>query len=102
MPPMVLCTNGGSTWTQSTIGGINYANEGFVSFTGSRVGSTTRLYGVTWTQAAFKVAGIQDLNTIGAGDSDYRGIYSVDIGQANWTSRASTMWGTGSTLNLVA
>ena len=90
-------TNSGTTWASSSISGINYANEGFLSFTGSRSGTTTRLYGITWAQSGFSGAYIPFLGS--AFSDNYRGIYSVDIGQANWTSRAGTFWGAGSTYN---
>jgi hypothetical protein len=91
-------SNGGSSWSTSTIGGINYATQGIYSFTGSQSGATTRLYAVIWQQSAFATGG---LPALGSGFvSNYVGLYSVDIGQANWTDRDGTFWGAGGTYKL--
>lgn len=78
---LLISTNGGTSWSTSTITGIP-ATERIWSFTGAKVGGITRLFCLT------------ALNTdiyVGVVGSDYynfaKGVYSCDYGSTNWTPK---------------
>lgn len=75
---LLISTNGGSTFSISSTPGIP-AGSGFISFTGSKSGSTTRLMGTIADQADL-YPGIKALD-IGI----CTGMIKLDIGAGNWT-----------------
>ena len=80
---LLVSTNSGSTFATSTATGIPSA-EAIYSFAGARQGTTTRLFCLTGTATSIYA---------GMPASDYwdflRGVYSLDYGAGNWTSRMS-------------
>ena len=79
----LLVSTNGSAFTAATAGGIPGA-ESMVSFAGSKQGSTLRFLCVTLDSADVSPG----LFTEGSYFS-YRGVYSLDAGQANWTARVT-------------
>ena len=80
---VLISTNAGTNWTTATITGIPAA-EAIFSFTGAKVGATTRFFCTTGTAANMYV---------GLVGSDYNGflagVYSCDYGTTQWTSKMS-------------
>ena len=78
---VLVSTNGGTSWNTAAITGIPAAQEIF-SFTGAKVGATTRFFCTTGTAANMYV-GLQG--------SDYNGflagVYSCDYGSTQWASK---------------
>ena len=78
---LLVSTNGGRSFTTSAVTGIPTA-EAIFSFAGAHQGSTTRLFCLTGTAGSIYA---------GMPASDYwdflRGVYSLDYGSGNWTSR---------------
>ncbi len=78
---LLISTNGGSSFTTSTVTGIA-SGEAIFSFAGARQGTTTRLFCLTGTASSIYA---------GMPASDYwdflRGVYSLDYGSGNWTPR---------------
>lgn len=78
---LLVSTNGGTSFTTSTVTGIPSA-EAIFSFAGARQGSAVRLFCLTGTAANIYA---------GMPASDYwdflRGIYSLDFGSGDWTPR---------------
>ncbi len=78
---LVISTNAGVSWSTSTITGIP-AGERIWSFTGAKVGGTTRFFCLT--------ANVGDIY-VGVVGSDYpnfaKGVYSCDYGSTNWTPK---------------
>jgi photosystem II stability/assembly factor-like uncharacterized protein len=79
---LLVSTNGGSTFAITPLGGMQ-AGEVMLSFAGARQGSTVRLLCVVMNSADV-YAGIT-----GADFWGYKNIYSIDVGQSNWTARGS-------------
>src|SRR5581483_7565931 len=80
---LLVSNNSGSTFAMSSAGGIP-AGQVIFSFTGAKVGSTTRFFAVTLPSADV-YPGVD----IEGADQDYQGIYSIDVGQANWSLRTT-------------
>ena len=80
---VLVSTNAGATWSTATITGIPAAQAIF-SFTGAKVGATTRFFCTTGTAANMYV---------GLVGSDYSGflagVYSCDYGTTQWVSKMS-------------
>jgi Secretion system C-terminal sorting domain len=80
---VLLSTNGGTSWSTTTITGIP-ATEAIFSFAGAKVGATTRFFCITGTAANMYV---------GLVGSDYngfmKGVYSCDYGTTQWISKMS-------------
>jgi photosystem II stability/assembly factor-like uncharacterized protein len=78
---LLVSTNGGTSWITSTITGIPTTDR-IWSFAGAKVGNTTRLFCLTATASNIYP---------GVVGSDYngfmKGIFSVDYGAGNWTSK---------------
>jgi Viral BACON domain/Putative binding domain, N-terminal len=77
----LLVSTGSGAFVAAGVGGIA-ASQAIVSFAGSKQGSTLRFFCVTLDSADV----YPGLYTEGSYFS-YRGVYSIDVGQANWTSR---------------
>ncbi len=79
---ILISTNSGSSFSLSGIGGIP-ATEAIVSFTGAKQNGVTRFFCVT--------LGSGDVypGVTGADHYSYKKIYSVDIGQANWSLKTT-------------
>lgn len=77
---LLFSTNGGTSFQLSAVGGIPQ-DEYIVSFAGAKQNNVTRFFCVT---NANVYAGIT-----GADFGGYRGVYSLDFGQQNWTARSS-------------
>ncbi len=80
---VLVSANGGTSWITATITGIPAA-EAIFSFTGAKVGATTRFFCTTGTAANMYV---------GLVGSDYNGflagVYSCDYGTTQWVSKMS-------------
>ena len=80
---LLLSSNGGISWTISSISGIP-SGQGIFSFAGAKVGGVTRLFCIT--------ANLSDVY-VGIVGSDYwafaKGIYACDFGSGNWVSKSS-------------
>ncbi len=80
---LLVSINGGGSWANGTLTGIPAAQAIF-SFTGAKVGATTRFFCTTGTAASMYV---------GLVGSDYSGflagVYSCDFGAGNWVSKMS-------------
>jgi photosystem II stability/assembly factor-like uncharacterized protein len=78
---VLVSTNSGGTWNTATIAGLP-TNDRIWSFAGAKVGTTTRFFCIT--------ADVGNLY-VGIVGSDYygfmTGVYSVDYGVGNWTSK---------------
>ncbi len=78
---VLVSTNAGANWSTTTITGIP-ATDRIWSFAGAKVGSVTRFFCIT--AAASNIY-------VGVVGSDYNGfmtgVYSVDYGTGNWTSK---------------
>ena len=78
---VLVSTNSGSTWSTASITGLP-TNDRIWSFAGAKSGSTTRFFCIT-----ADVANVY----VGVVGSDYynfmSGVYSVDYGAGNWTSK---------------
>ncbi|HKP87917.1 MAG TPA: BACON domain-containing carbohydrate-binding protein [Blastocatellia bacterium] len=79
---LLVSANGGM-FAAATVGGIP-ATEAMVSFAGARQGATVSFFCVTLITGDV----FPGLFTEGSYFS-YRGIYSLDLGQANWTKRVT-------------
>ena len=79
---LLVSSNGGSTFSLASIGGMA-SDEAMVSFAGSKEAGSVRLFAVTM-DAGDVFAGIP-----GSDYGGYRGIYSLNVGQANWTLRTT-------------
>ena len=80
---VLMSANAGLLWTTASITGIP-ATQAIFSFTGAKVGATTRFFCTTGTAANMYV---------GLVGSDYggflAGVYSCDYGTTQWTSKMS-------------
>ncbi len=78
---VLVSTNSGITWNTATIAGLP-TNDRIWSFAGAKVGTTTRFFCIT--------ADVGNIY-VGVVGSDYygfmAGVYSVDYGVGNWTSK---------------
>lgn len=78
---VLISTNGGASWSTASISGIP-STDRIWSFAGAKVGAITRFFCITGAAANIYV---------GAVGSDYyqfaTGIYAVDYGMGNWTSK---------------
>lgn len=78
---VLVSSNSGGTWNTATIAGLP-TNDKIWSFAGAKVGSTTRFFCIT--------ADVGNIY-VGVVGSDYygfmTGVYSVDYGVGNWTSK---------------
>jgi hypothetical protein len=79
---LYISANGGASFTLSTVTGIP-ATEALVTFSGSKQGTTTRLFGVTLS-AGNVYAGIT-----GADFGSYQGVYTLDVGQPGWVKNVT-------------
>lgn len=79
---LLVSTNGGA-FAAASVGGIP-ASEAIVSFAASKQGSTLRFFGVTLDSSEV----FPGLFTEGSYFS-YRGVYSLDFGQPNWTAKTT-------------
>ena len=78
---LMVSINGGSTFAPSTISGIA-AGEGIFSFAGAKQNGTVRFFCVTYGLAGLKPGFYATAQT-------HKNFYTVDVGQANWTSIAA-------------
>jgi photosystem II stability/assembly factor-like uncharacterized protein len=78
---VLVSTNSGTTWTTATINGLP-STERIWSFAAAKTGAITRFYCIT--------AAVGDIY-VGVVGSDYtnfmKGVYTVDYGSGNWTSK---------------
>ena len=79
---LLVSTNGGA-FTTASVGGIP-AGEAIVSFAGSKLAATIRFFCVTLDSSDV----YPGLFTEGSYFS-YRGLYSLDVGQASWTTKVN-------------
>ncbi len=79
---IVYSSNSGSAFSLLPIGGIA-SGEAMVSFTGAKVGATTRFYCTTLSDLSI-YPGI-----IGDEYPNFLGVYTLDVGQANWLYKIS-------------
>ena len=78
---LLVSTNGGSSFAIQSLGGMTGV---MFSFAGAKQGGTTRFFAVTLPFAdVFPGVDIEDSNT------DYQGIYSIDVGQSNWSAKTT-------------
>ena len=77
---LLVSTNGGTTFSLAGAGGIP-SDEAIVGFAGAKSGGTTRFFCVTLGSADV-YAGVQ-----GDDHSNYRGVYALDWGAANWVRK---------------
>ncbi|MBA3664112.1 MAG: T9SS type A sorting domain-containing protein [Bacteroidetes bacterium] len=78
---LLVSTNGGSSWTTSTITGIP-STDRIWSFAGAKSGTTTRLFCIT-ANAANVYVGL-----VGSAYFGFpTGVYSVDYGSGNWAPK---------------
>ncbi|MBX7223295.1 MAG: hypothetical protein K1Y36_25510 [Blastocatellia bacterium] len=82
---LLVSTNGGNSFSIQSTGGIP-AGEVIVSFSGGKQGTTTRLQCITYPVDDVFPA----VTPIGI-ESNFQGLYTLDVGQANWTSRTSAI-----------
>src|SRR5207237_1032571 len=74
-------TNGGTSFAVMAAGGIA-ATQAIISFAGTKAGATTRFVAVAYN-AADVYAGLPGYDNSGTN----AGVYTLDVGQANWTPR---------------
>jgi BACON domain-containing protein/all-beta uncharacterized protein len=79
----LLVSVSAGVFTTASVGGIP-SNQAMVSFAGSKQGTTTRFFSVTLNSADV----FPGMFTEGSYFS-YTGVYSLDVGQTNWTSRTT-------------
>jgi hypothetical protein len=84
---LLVSTDGGRTFTKSSIGGIP-SGEAMASFTGAKQNGTTRLLCVTW-DASTIYPGVS-----GAEMDGYKGVYRLDYGVSTAWSKTTTGIGT--------
>ncbi|HET6225947.1 MAG TPA: hypothetical protein VFF27_06685, partial [Bacteroidia bacterium] len=78
---VIVSTNSGSTFTTATITGIT-AGEAIWSFAGAKSGSVTRFFCLTGNTADIYPG------LVGSDYYDFmKGVYAVDYGMGNWTSK---------------
>ncbi|MBN2384346.1 hypothetical protein JXQ70_15825 [bacterium] len=82
---LLISTNSGSTFSPTAYTGIP-SGEYVLSFTGAKVGGTTRFFMIT--QSSMPYPGID-----GGEFWDYSGIYSFDVGSSAWVQRDSGISG---------
>ncbi|MBI5464656.1 MAG: T9SS type A sorting domain-containing protein [Ignavibacteriales bacterium] len=80
---VLVSTTGGTSWNTAAITGIPAA-EAIFSFTGAKVGTTTRFFCLTGTAANMYV-GLQGNNFSGF----MAGVYSCDYGTSQWTAKTT-------------
>lgn len=79
---LLVSSNGGSSFSIASIGGMA-ADEAMVSFAGAKEAGAVRLFAVTMNSGDV-YAGVPGSDYYG-----YRGIYSLNVGDANWTLRTT-------------
>lgn len=87
---IVVSTNGGTSFAFSAIGGLP-TGKVIAGFAGAKNGTTTRFFATVYSSADI-YAGVLVESVYGI--NSYAGVYSVDVGQANWT-KTSTNIATG-------
>jgi hypothetical protein len=83
---LLVSSNGGTSFGLSSIGGIP-ANEAMVTFAGGKQGGVVRFFTVTLDSGSVW-PGIT-----GEGIWDYKGVYRLDWGEANWTKTTTGIAG---------
>ncbi len=80
---LLVSTNSGSTFALSSAGGIA-STQAMYSFAGARQGATVRLFCIT-----LDTSDVYPGLLIEGAYSSYKSVYSIDVGQANWTARVT-------------
>ncbi len=79
----LLVSTNGSAFAAASVGGIP-ASEAIVSFAGSKQGSTLRFFCVTLDSSEVYPGLFAEASYF-----SYHAVYSVDVGQANWTAKTT-------------
>jgi len=79
---LLVSNNNGVTFPASPVGGIP-SGEGIFSFAGAKAGGTTRYFAVTVDSTEIWPGQSGSVHT------SYLGVYSIDVGQANWTKKVT-------------
>ena len=77
----LLVSTGGGTFSAASVGGIP-GTQSMVSFAGAKQGATIRFFCVTLNSGDVFPGLFTEGSYFG-----YQGVYSLDVGQANWTPR---------------
>ena len=78
---LLVSNNSGSSFAIQSLGGMTGV---MFSFAGAKQNGTTRFFAVT-----LPLADISPGVDIEGVNQDYQGIYSIDVGQANWTAKTT-------------
>ncbi len=92
-PGLLVSTDNGATFALSSVGGIDTNNEAMFSFAGAKQNGTTRFFCTTMNPGdVYPGMDIEDVY------SSYVSVYSLDWGQANWTSATNGIRGQDDTV----